>query len=57
MQNVKLKKGTPKMAPQKTRAFQIPAACEGIPDFMIRIARERQVKISEEPTMPKYRHD
>jgi hypothetical protein len=57
MQNVKLKKGSPKMAPQKTRAFQIPAACEGIPDFMIRIARERHVKISEEPTMPKYRHD
>jgi len=58
MQNVSLKKKTQKMAAQKERAHRKSLQSHaGIPDFMIRLAREQHVKIFEELRMPKYRHD
>ena len=57
MQNVNVKKSTHKMAAHKERAPRSPINGDGIPEYMVRIARQRRVKISEEPTAPKYRHD
>jgi hypothetical protein len=58
MQNVSLKKKTQKMAAQKERAHRKSLQShDGIPEFMIRLAREQHVKISEQIAMPKYRHD
>jgi hypothetical protein len=56
MQNVNVKKSTHKMVAHKPRAPRI-TLDHGIPEFMVRIARERHMKISESPTAPKYRHD
>jgi hypothetical protein len=56
MQNVNVKKSTHKIA-HKERAPRITIQREAFPEFMIRIAREHRVKISEEPTAPRYRHD
>lgn len=33
------------------------AQSEGIPEFMVRLARARRLKILKEQTVPKYRHD
>ena len=30
---------------------------QGIPEFMLRLARQQQVKIFETLALPKYRHD
>lgn len=59
MQNASPKR-TRKIASKKRRAHR---ACsrgeygEGIPEYMIRLARERRVKICEGLAMPKHRHD
>jgi len=45
------------MVAHKVRAPRIPINREAFPEFMIRIAREHRVKISEKQTVPKYRHD
>jgi hypothetical protein len=59
MQNVNLKKSTHKGATPKTHRINLKtlAHTEGIPEFMIRLAQERRVKISKEQVIPKYRHD
>jgi hypothetical protein len=57
MQNANVKRSPKKLAANGARESRNPVACEGIPEFMIRIARERRMKISVEPTVPKYRHD
>jgi hypothetical protein len=56
MQNLSLKKKTGKLTSPKNRERQT-TDCEAIPEFMLRLARQQHVKISEEPTLPKYRHD
>lgn len=57
MQNVGAKKKTQKMAAQKERAYRTHWQTEGIPEFMLRLARRQHVKIFEGIAMPKYRHD
>ncbi|MEO5802270.1 MAG: hypothetical protein ABIR24_01970 [Verrucomicrobiota bacterium] len=61
MKNVNVKKNTTKINAHKSRRqgmnLQTAAACEGIQEFMLRLALEQRVKISNEPVRPKYRHD
>ncbi|MEO6183979.1 MAG: hypothetical protein ABIP71_12915 [Verrucomicrobiota bacterium] len=61
MRNVNPKKtrtsnATPK---EHKRGETIPAVATEpeIPPFMVRLARERRVKISKDLTIPKHRHD
>jgi hypothetical protein len=61
MQNAHWKKKTQKFPAQKGRTQHRTGLskqdCEGIPEFMIRLARERGLQIFEGIAMPKYRHD
>jgi hypothetical protein len=60
MQNTALKTKKQKTAMRKQRASRTEVSsgsCEGIPEFMIRFAREQRMKIFEGLAMPRYRHD
>ncbi len=59
MQTLNLKKSTHKLAANKLQEADLRALAqsEGIPEFMLRLARDLRVKISKEQVIPKYRHD
>jgi hypothetical protein len=58
MQNISLKKKTQKVSAPKSRGGRLGLqTLSGIPEYMVRLAREQHVKIFDQPAMPKYRHD
>jgi hypothetical protein len=59
MQNLNLKKSAHKIPAMKAPRVNLEALArsEGIPEFMLRLAQERRVKISTAQVIPRYRHD